>query len=49
MWYARISPALRDKVTSKVFAIKSQNHEYTIEQALEEALKDWLNKPCDIN
>lgn len=47
MWYHRIETALRDKVTSKVYLIKSQKSGYNIEQAVTEALEDWLNKPID--
>jgi hypothetical protein len=44
MWYHRIDPKLRDKVTSKVYLIKSQKRDYNIEQAVTEALNDWLKK-----
>lgn len=41
---ARIPEDLQERLNSKVFAIKSIKHDFTIEQAVAEALEDWLKK-----
>lgn len=45
MWSCRIDQSLRDAVTSKVYAIKSKSDpDFTVEQAVTEALRDWIVK-----
>jgi predicted DNA-binding protein len=44
MQYVRLEPELKDRLNSVVYVLKSKNKKFTIQEALNQAVEDWVNK-----
>jgi len=44
MQYVRLEPDLKERLTNVVYSMKAKNNKFTIQEALNEAVEDWVNK-----